>query len=211
MQTPKSPTPIMAPRKSASPSSIYQLKITLKGIRPPIWRRVQIPSNITLGQLHWIIQSAMGWTNSHLHSFTIDEVEYGMVIPELGFDDEIEVHDENRANLDRLIPGEKFKFPYLYDFGDSWEHEILVEKVLPIDSTKNYPTCLKAQRACPPEDCGGTWGYAEFCEIIQTPDHEDHESMLEWIGGSYDPEAADLHEINLRLAQTWSQVGNARR
>jgi hypothetical protein len=200
----------MASRKSAPPTAIYQLKITLRDIRPPIWRRVQVPNDITLGQLHWIIQATMGWTNSHLHSFTIDDEEYGMILPELGFDDEFVVHDENLTNLDQIIPGEKFKFPYLYDFGDSWEHEILVEKVLLIDPTQTYPTCLKARRACPPEDCGGIWGYAEFCETIQNPDHEDHESMLEWIGGSYDPEAADLPEINLRLKQSWSQVANAR-
>jgi hypothetical protein len=183
----------MAPRKQTQ--SVYQLKITLRDIRPPIWRRVQVRSDSTLGHLHWVIQFSMGWTNSHLHSFSIQGVDYGVLLPELGFD-EMGVEDEQSVKLSKVIPGEKFKFSYLYDFGDSWEHEILVEKVLEADPEINYPICIKAQRACPPEDCGGAWGYQEFIEAIQDADHPEHEEMLEWVGGVFDPEEAELNEIN---------------
>lgn len=175
--------------------SIYQIKITLKGIRPPIWRRVQVRSNTTLGHLHWVIQFSMGWTNSHFHSFSIQGVEYGVPVPDLGFD-EMGLRDEQPVKLSNVIPGEKFKFTYLYDFGASWEHEILVEKVLEADPTIDYPICVKAKRACPPEDCGGTWGYQEFVETIQSPEHPEHEEMLEWVGGSFDPEDAEFDEID---------------
>lgn len=186
----------MAPRKKAQ--TVYQLKIALRDIRPPIWRRVQVCSDATLGHLHWVIQFAMGWTNSHLHSFSIQGVEYTMLMPDLGFD-ELDRHDEQPLKLSKVITGEKFKFIYLYDFGDAWEHEVLVEKVLTAEPDTDYPTCIKAKRACPPEDCGGSWGYQEFLETIQDAEHPEHESMLEWVGGSFDPEDAELDEINTLL------------
>lgn len=185
----------MAPRKT---TDIYQLKITLRDIRPPIWRRVQVRSDITLSHLHWVIQTAMGWTDSHLHSFTIHGQEYGVPMPDLGFA-ELEPEDERPVKLKSVIPGEKFKFSYLYDFGDGWEHQILVEKVLSAESGIDYPRCIKAKRACPPEDCGGSWGYQDFVETIQDPAHPEHSSMLEWVGGHFDPEDAEFDEINPRL------------
>jgi hypothetical protein len=186
----------MPSRKKAQ--STYQLKITLRDIRPPIWRRVQVPSDATLGHLHWVIQFSMGWTNSHLHSFSIQGVEYGEPTPELGFD-EMDLEDEQSVKLSAVIPGEKFKFSYLYDFGDSWDHDILVEKVLEAEPEINCPICIKAKRACPPEDCGGPWGYQEFLEAIRDPEHPEHEEMLEWVGGFFDPEEAELDEINSLL------------
>lgn len=176
-------------------SSVYQLKITLKDIRPPIWRRVQVRGDATLSHLHWVIQLSMGWTNSHLHSFSIHGVNYGVSMPELGFE-ELKPEDEPSVNLSSFVPGEKFKFSYLYDFGDSWEHEILVEKVLTPEANTPYPVCIKAKRACPPEDCGGTRGYHEFVEAIQDIEHPEHEEMLEWVGGYFDPEDAEFDEIN---------------
>lgn len=187
----------MAPRKLSTNQSIYQLKITLKDFRPPIWRRVQVASETTLGKLHRIIQLAMGWTNSHLHAFLIQGVEYGQPMPEYDFD----VRNERTVKLSRIVTGEKFKFLYTYDMGDSWEHEILVEKVLPTEPQTRYPICLTGKRACPPEDCGGVWGYAEFLEAIQEPDHPEHESMLEWVGGAFDPDAFTLDEVNQQLKQ----------
>ena len=169
----------MAPRKKAQ--TVYQLKITLRDIRPPIWRRVQVRGDATLGHLHWVIQFVMGWTNSHLHSFSIQGVEYSMLMPDLGLDD-LDMQDEQPVKLSQVITGEKFKFFYTYDFGDSWEHEVLVEKVLTAKADTDYPTCIKAKRACPPEDCGGSWGYQEFLETIQDANHSEHESMLEWVG-----------------------------
>ena len=188
----------MAPRKKTQASSIYQLKITLRDCRPPIWRRVQVRSNELLAHLHYVIQLSMGWTNSHLHSFSIHGIEYGVPMPEFDMDD-MEVSDEKKIKLSEFIPGEKFKFSYLYDFGDSWEHEILVEKVLAADPETEYPICIKAKRACPPEDCGGAWGYRDFLEAIQDPEHPEHEEMLQWVGGSFDPENADLDEANEQL------------
>ncbi|MGP1371186.1 MAG: plasmid pRiA4b ORF-3 family protein [Almyronema sp.] len=186
----------MTPRQPEP--TIYQLKITLRDIRPPIWRRVQVRSDTTLAHLHWVIQISMGWTNSHLHSFSIQGVRYGTPLPELGLD-EIGLRNEQSAQLSKVILGEKFKFFYLYDFGDAWEHEILVEKALAAAAEVDYPICIKAKRACPPEDCGGTFGYEAFLEAIQTPNHPEHEEMLEWVGGSFDPEAAELAEINAQL------------
>jgi hypothetical protein len=173
-------------------------KITLKDIRPPIWRRVQVRSDATLAQLHWVIQISLGWTNSHLHFFNIQGIEYGVPMPEFDVDG-MEVRDEQTVKLSKIIPGEKFKFSYLYDFGDSWEHEILVEKVLEFDSTFDYPNCITGKRACPPEDCSGVWGYQNFLEVIQDPDHPEHEEMLEWVGGFFDPEDPDLEDVNPQL------------
>lgn len=189
--------PNMANQLQSKTKSVYQLKITLKDFRPPIWRRVQVNSDITLGKLHQIIQAAMGWTNSHLHGFSIGGVEYGQPLPEL----DLEIKNEQRIKLSKVVTGEKQKFFYTYDMGDSWEHEILVEKVLPHDPLVRYPVCITGKRACPPEDCGGVWGYADFLEAIQQPDHPEHESMLEWVGGAFDPDAFILSEVNQLLQQ----------
>ena len=182
---------------SAAAQNVYQLKITLKGMRPPIWRRVQVKSSTTLSQLHQAIQAAMGWWNYHLHQFSINGIDYGEHSPEYDWD----LQDETRVKLSQVVKGEKSKFFYTYDFGDSWEHEILVEKVLPSDPKVVYPRCLTGKRACPPEDCGGIWGYAELLEAIQDPAHPEHEEMLEWIGGSFDAEDCPLGEINQRLGE----------
>jgi hypothetical protein len=157
-----------------SKTTIYQLKVTIRDIRPPIWRRVQVESSTTLSKLHLIIQAAMGWYNCHLHSFSVDGIEYGKPEPNYG----LELRDESKAKLANLIKQEKAKFFYTYDFGDSWSHSILVEKILPKEPKVSYPTCIKAKRACPPEDCGGAWGYMEFLEAIQNPTHPEHESYL---------------------------------
>ena len=175
--------------------NIYQLKISLRDIRPPIWRRVQVQSSTTLSDLHLIIQAAMGWYNCHLHSFSIQGIEYGKPEPDYGLD----LRDENKAKLNQVIKQEKSKFSYTYDFGDSWEHSILVEKILPKEPKVSYPLCLKAKRACPPEDCGGAWGYMEFLEALQDPQHPEHENFQEWIEGNFDSEFYDLQEINQRL------------
>ncbi len=182
--------------KSAMPTGLtYQLKITLRDSRPPIWRRVLVPGDFSLHKLHRVAQIAMGWTDSHLHQFLVGEICYGEPHP----DDEIEMNDERRFTLNQIAPREKSKFVYEYDFGDSWEHEILVEKVLPPEPGVKYPLCVKGKRACPPEDVGGVWGYDTFLKAIRDPDHEEHDSYLEWIGGEFDPEAFDLDEINQEL------------
>jgi hypothetical protein len=188
----------MSPRKTKADHPIYQLKITLRDSKPPIWRRVQVPSDITLGKLHKIIQLAMGWYDCHMHEFEIQGQSYGQPMPEL---DDLDIISERTVRLNQVVTGEKFKFDYMYDMGDGWDHQILVEKVLPPDPEVRYPICIKGKRACPPEDCGGIWGYGDFLEIIKDPKHPDHRSMLEWIGGEFDSEAFDLEETNQRLKQ----------
>lgn len=185
----------MVPRQSATAQTVYQLKITLKDAKPPIWRRVQVLNTTTLQPLHQIIQQAMGWTDSHLHQFTIQGVEYGQPMPEYEFN----VRNEAKVKLNQVVTGEKFKFLYTYDMGDSWDHEILVEKILPREVHQHYPICLTGKRVCPPEDCGGVWGYAEFVAAIQDPNHPEHEDMLEWIGGHFDPNEFDLDDVNEQL------------
>jgi hypothetical protein len=179
-------------RKPAPSGSVYQLKITLKESQPPIWRRIQI-KDCTLDELHGHIQTAMGWTNSHLHHFHVGEQLFGdPVLMQENFD-ELGYEDSTTANLSDIIPGDgmKFRFLYEYDFGDSWYHEVLVESCTEPEPGKTYPACLAEKRACPPEDCGGIWGYPDFVEAIENPDHDRHEELLEWIGGEFDPEAFD--------------------
>jgi hypothetical protein len=185
----------MPPRKAAAPSRVYQLKITLKGSKPPIWRRVEVADDITLAKLHHIIQAAMGWTDSHLHMFSFGRVSYG--VPDPGYDED--VRDERRYKLSQLLVAPKEKLFYEYDFGDSWTHEVLLEKVLPPEPGATYPRCTAGKRACPPEDCGGVWGYAEFVEAIADPEHEQHEELLAWVGGEFDPEQFDVGEANAAL------------
>lgn len=185
------------PARKVDESPVYQLKVTLRGIRPPIWRRLQVRGSATLPKLHDAIQIAMGWTDSHLHLFNVGGVSYG--VPDPDFDDD--VRSERRIKLGQIVYGAKDRFSYEYDFGDSWEHEILVEKVLPPDPAVHYPICLTGKRACPPEDVGGVWGYADFLEAIAHPEHAEHEEMLEWVGGAFDPEAFDLEAVNQALRQ----------
>lgn len=181
----------------AKTSDIYQMKVTLKHSKPPIWRRIQVAGDTRLDKLHLILQEAMGWENYHLHQFIVGGTYYGKPHPD--YDAFFEMKDEKKVRLNQIAPQEKFKFIYEYDFGDSWEHELLVEKILPPEPDVHYPRCIKGKRACPPEDVGGVWGYDSFLEAIQNPDDSEHEDMLEWIGGEFDPEAFDLDEINEAL------------
>ncbi|MBI4547211.1 MAG: plasmid pRiA4b ORF-3 family protein [Ignavibacteriae bacterium] len=178
---------------------VYQLKITLKHSQPPIWRRVQVPANISLHQLHQVIQVVMGWTNSHLHQFIVHGVFYGDDDPEFGLGSEMEFVSEHQTDLDQMVSTEKEKFIYEYDFGDGWEHQIVLEKILPPEPNRNYPTCLTGKRACPPEDVGGVWGYDSFLETIKNKKHPEHRAMLEWVGGPFDPEEFKLEEVNEEL------------
>lgn len=179
----------------ARPKTVYQLKVVLLGVKPAIWRRLQVPADITLDKLHMVLQEALGWTNSHLHHFMVGEQLYGMLDVDEYAED---LQDEKRFKLGQIV-GEKARFAYEYDFGDSWEHGILVEKVLPAEPGVSYPRCLAGKRACPPEDCGGIGGYEELLKIIANPKHEEHEQTMSWLGGVYDPEAFDVWEADARL------------
>ena len=176
-------------KKSKPTDTLYQFKITLLRIEPQIWRRIQV-QDCTLDKLHEHIQTAMGWTNSHLHQFEINGEYCGD--PELlddGFDG-FEFVDSTKTKLSRILPkaGQRFAFTYEYDFGDSWRHEVLFEGKPPLDSKAKYPLCVEGERACPPEDCGGVSGYGEFLNAIRNPEHQEHASMLQWVGGNFDPE-----------------------
>lgn len=175
----------------------YRLKVTLKGSRPPIWRRIEVPGHITLAKLHQVLQVAMGWTDSHLHQFIIGKTYYGT--PDPDFDLFGDTENECNFKLQQVAPREKMKFRYEYDFGDGWEHEILVEKVFPLTEERRHPVCLKGVKACPPEDIGGLWGYYDFLEIMEDTKHPEHEEMLEWLGDTFDPDRFDLEEVNQRL------------
>ena len=178
---------------------IYQIKITLSGSKPPIWRRVLVSSETTLFKLHQIIQTVMPWTDSHLHMFEIGTERYSSPY-EPGALAELDMQDERRVKLRKIVSGEKFKFVYEYDFGDSWYHDLLVEKILPFDSQQKLPICIKGKRACPPDDSGGIWSYPYFLEALQDTEHPDHEMYSEWLGDEpFDPEAFDLDAVNARL------------
>ena len=190
--------PNMRPAKATRASklkpadAVYQFKITLLESHPPIWRRIQV-QDCTLDKLHEHIQTAMGWTNSHLHHFRIKEQLYGD--PDLMQEnfEEMEYKDSTTTKISDILPrtGKRFRFQYEYDFGDSWYHEVLFEGLVRVESKVKYPLCVEGARACPPEDCGGIWGYADFVEAIQNPNHEQHEELLEWVGGRFDPEGFD--------------------
>ncbi len=174
---------------------IYQLKVTLKGSKPPIWRRLLVRSSMTLPQLHNVLQMAMGWDNYHLHQFIAGGQFYGEPDPDFDMD----VIDERRVKLDRLLQSEKDSIVYEYDFGDGWEHKVELEKILPFDPKATLPICTKGKRACPPEDVGGVWGYEEFLLAIKDPNHPEHESYLDWVGGEFDPEYFNMDEVNALL------------
>lgn len=175
---------------------VLQLKITLQGIKPPIWRRVLVPGNCRLDELHAIIQEAMPWYDCHLHVFEIGDEEYGP----RGRDWDDEEYLSERRQLRGLV-GEGQSFHYVYDFGDDWRHRILIEKILPADPEIDYPHCVTGRRKAPPEDCGGPWGYREMLEVLDDPEHPERETRVEWLGGSFDPEAFSAEQVNLRLAR----------
>jgi hypothetical protein len=172
---------------------VYQLKITLHGSKPPIWRRVQVASTITLAKLHRIIQIAMGWEDYHLHQFIINNVFYGVPDPDF---DKPPMRHEKSVKLGQVVAGAKKKFVHEYDFGNSWQHDIVVERVIPAEEGPRTPLCLEGKRACPPEDCGGIFRYYHFLEAIQDPTHPEHDFLLGWVGGSFDPEAFDIERVN---------------
>lgn len=184
--------------KKAALLQIYQIKITLDEMRPPIWRRVQVPGDISLGRLHDVVQIAMGWTNSHMHRFYISEEEYGVPYPDALADDP-PMRDERRVRLNQVVDSKKQRFGYTYDFGDNWEHTLLVEDILPPDPALRYPVCIGGKRHGPPEDCGGVYGYDNFLKTIRDPTHKDHEFLLEWAGGRFDPEAFSREQVNQAL------------
>lgn len=176
------------------PRQIFQLRISLAGVRPPVWRRVLVPGGYTLDRLHRVVQYAMGWQNCHLHSFEIDGVQYGVPDPvgDLLFRDELDVR------LD-AVSGKGSRFRYTYDFGDWWEHDLVVEDVLTADPEGRYPTCLDGDRACPPEDVGGPAGYRLLLDALADPLHPEHDVLHGWLGRPFDPAAFDPGRVGTLL------------
>ena len=191
---------------------VYDLKIVLLGSKPAIWRRLQVPGDANLGWLHAVLQVAMGWTNSHLHHFLTREARYTdpRQNENMGFGDEPD-RDEASATLAQIAPRVGDQFGYEYDFGDSWEHNITVEKILPAAAARETTAlCLEGGRACPPEDCGGIWGYAELLKTLKNPKHPEHRTMKEWLGRPLDPETFDVAKTNLWLRKLkWPRVTEA--
>jgi hypothetical protein len=157
---------------------VYQLKVILKGSKPAVWRRLQVSGSTNFQSLHRILQTAMGWSNSHLYRFEIDGIQYGDVVFEEDFYGP-HFEDARKVQLKKTIPYEKAHFSYEYDFGDSWEHEIIIEKILPAKSGIQYPLILCGKQDCPPEDCGGLRGYAEIQKTICNPIVEEYGRMME--------------------------------
>ena len=180
----------------------YQIQIALKGSRPKIWRRILVPSDLLLSDFHKVIQTTMGWTNSHLHQFIKNRTFYARRMPDDYTWEEMNNVDYKKLKISDLLKKEKEKIVYEYDFGDSWEHEIILEKILPIDEEKKYPVCLTGKNNCPPEDCGGVWGYSDLLEIVKQPDHEEYEEYSEWLGEDFDPKYFDKDKINKMLRTT---------
>lgn len=218
---------------------VFQLRITLRDTKPPIWRRVAVPADITLGQLHEVIQIAMGWTDSHLHQFTLQDKSLinrdPHVIARLSeegryddifaatrgirvfvsktdpFGDELDMEgdDEDAVTLAEVCPKVKSKLTYEYDFGDGWEHVIEVQKIVESNPGEAYPRCLAGKKACPPEDCGGVFGYYRMLEVAADPEHEEYDEIIEWLGEDFDPEAFDIDEVNEMLAE-WGKAQRRR-
>jgi len=184
-------------------NQVYQFRIELREIEPKIWRVIQVPETYSFWDLHVAIQDAMGWLDCHLHEFTVtDPITRKKLI--IG----IPTDEEEGFFIKETIPGWKVmiadgfskrnkKAYYCYDFGDDWQHIIMLEKILPKDKEQTYPRCIAGERACPPEDCGSTPGYEEIVDMLKNPepDNEEYQEMMKWLGGSYDPEHFDCNEI----------------
>ncbi len=186
-------------RDAGGTDAIVQIKVKLRGVsKPPVWRRLLVPADSGLDRLHEAIVAAFGWQGYHLHIFTSGRDEFGVPDPELG------LIDERQVSLGQLIGGAGDRLIYTYDLGDNWEHEVVVEGLLDRDPEVLYPALLAAKGACPPEDCGGPWGYAELKEILADPTHDQHQEMLNWLvlddASEFDPEGLDTEEIEGELA-----------
>jgi hypothetical protein len=184
--------------RSDRPAPVYQIKVGLRSAKPPIWRRLEVPADISLARLHMVIQVAFGWDDSHLHVFETPYGSFGIDDADLGH------RAEAPVTLEQVAPAVNSKLRYTYDFGDDWEHDILVEKVLDRNETATYPRCTGGRRAAPPDDCGGIWGYAELVQVLNDPADPEHKDTLEWLGlddaAAFDPDRFDAEAVTQALA-----------
>jgi hypothetical protein len=184
----------MAKQPKTGATSVISVKVTLRGPKPPIWRRLLLPGALTLGDVHEAIQAAMGWRGGHLHAFDVAGRQYG---DPRATDD---VADEKRLTLGGVVKSGVTRFRYTYDFGDDWEHEVVIETAPPAEAAKSGPACIAGKRACPPEDCGGIWGYQELLEILADPAHPERAERIDWLGEEFDPEDFSVEIADARLA-----------
>ncbi|MFR9777807.1 plasmid pRiA4b ORF-3 family protein [Micromonospora sp. MS34] len=200
LPTPRRSTSLPPKRKKSDGAApVQQIKVSLRGARPPIWRRLEVPADVSLARLHTLIQLAFGWHDSHLHVFETPYGSFGRPDPELGH------RAASRVTLEQVAPAVGDRLRYTYDFGDNWEHDVLVEKVLGRDASVTYPRCVGGRRAAPPEDCGGVWGYAELMEILSDPSHPEHQERLDWLdlddAAGFDPARFDAKAVTAALQQ----------
>jgi Plasmid pRiA4b ORF-3-like protein len=187
--------------------NIYQLKVTLQGTHPPIWRRLIVPGNLNFARLHAVIQDAMGWEDYHLHSFKVGDLEIGNPNPNR-FSFGPPIAPEKQYTLDRVACAKEARFTYVYDFGDCWEHEIVVETVTV--GELEAPRCVAGERACPPEDCGGIPGYTDLVDALADQTHERHDELTRWVDDGWSPERFDLAAADRRVAMQRPQPGRPR-
>jgi len=183
------------PNNRVTSEEVYQVKVTLLGTRPPIWRRLLVPATLTLEQLHDVLQLAFGWEDCHMHEFRIGQKRFGKPDP----DDRL-IGNEHAARLFSVLGRVGAKAVYTYDFGDDWEHSITVEKILPLAASHSYPVCVGGKRHGPPEDCGGVPGFYNLLQAIANPKHRQHKESSDWLGDEFDPEAFSVEDVNQRLA-----------
>jgi len=176
---------------------LYQIKVSLSDVTPPIWRRLLVSSSTDLALLHEIIQVAMGWSSEHLHQFTAGNRQFGVRDEDFGDG----ITPERGVRIGSLLKCENQTISYDYDFSDAWEHQILLEKILPYKPGESGPVCIDGSRSCPPDDVGGAWGYLEFLEAYKDPGHPDHSEKVAWLGNCFDPERFDNAEVNKKLAE----------
>ena len=186
----------MTPSPPPPGQSAFQPRVQLNDVDPVVWRRLIVPGSVRMAKLSEMLLAAMGWTNSHLHAFRVGDVRYGMNADEYS-DGEI---DEKQVTVLQALRDER-RFVYDYDFGDGWEHDVVIEDLSWTSFGLKFAVCIDGERACPPEDVGGPWGYSEFLAAIADPHHEEHESHLEWVGGSFDPARFDLATANAALPE----------
>jgi hypothetical protein len=180
--------------------NIYQIKVTLLGTKPPIWRRVLVPASLTLAQLHDVLQIAMGWDDKHAHQFRAGQRRFGRPEPADPFSRMPRIESEHTSRLSTVLRQSAGTMIYIYDFGDGWEHEIALEKQLSADPGVTYPTCTDGQHACPPEDCGGIQGFYDLLDALADPNHKQHAELSGWIDDKFDPRAFSVDLVNRKLA-----------
>ncbi len=182
----------------------YQLRIVLLHAKPPIWRRVLVPPSMYLDDLHYLIQVVMGWEDSHLHMFFKGDQRYSRPDPwrhQFRMPGTPRELDERQHRIHHLLEREGDWMTYMYDFGDSWEHKVTLQKILPYKRGSRLPACISGRRRCPPEDCGGVWGYQEMLESLADPNARDHEHVKEWIGEDFDPEVFSAQAVDMVLGE----------